>query len=183
MDKDLRSTTWKKLMGNLLHGKKVGIVGFGRIGQQTATLLLPFGVELSYCDMDTKTCSCDCSKKKLEDILAWADIITLHISTTAGCEYLIGEKELQLMKENSWLVNVARGGVVDEAALYNELKKGHLAGAAIDVFEHEPYDGPLKELDNTIITPHIGSYAKEGRIQMEIDSVKNLLSCLEGENG
>jgi D-3-phosphoglycerate dehydrogenase len=170
-------------MGNLLHGKKVGIVGFGRIGQQTATLLLPFGVELSYCDMDTKTCSFDCSKKKLEDILAGADMITLQSSTTAGGEYRSGEKELQLMKENSWLVNVARGGVVDEAALYNELKKGHLAGAAIDVFEHEPYDGPLKELANTIITPHIGSYAKEGRIQMEIDSVKNLLSCLEGENG
>ena len=83
------------------------------------------------------------------------------------------------MKKGAWLVNMARGGVVDEDALYNALKEGRLAGAAVDVFEKEPYNGPLAQLQNVIITPHIGSYALEARVAMEATSVENLLRGLD----
>lgn len=86
------------------------------------------------------------------------------------------------MKKGAWLINTARGGIVDETVLYAYLKKGYLSGAALDVFEEEPYAGPLKELDNVILTSHVGSYAKEARIEMEIKSVRNLLKGVEEYN-
>ena len=86
---------------------------------------------------------------------------------------------LSLMKKSAFLVNCSRGGIVDEKALYSLLKNDKIAGAAIDVFEKEPYDGPLKKLKNVILTPHIGSYAKEARIQMERQAVDNLLTGLK----
>ena len=82
------------------------------------------------------------------------------------------------MKNGSWLINTSRGGAVDESALYENLKNKHLAGAAIDVFEKEPYSGPLTKLDNIILTPHVGSYAREARIEMERQAVENLLKGL-----
>lgn len=82
------------------------------------------------------------------------------------------------MKSNSFLINVSRGGVVDENALYDVLESNGLAGAAIDVFEKEPYDGPLLNLSNVVLTPHIGSYAAEAKLQMEIDAVDNLILSL-----
>ena len=92
---------------------------------------------------------------------------------------IIKSKELALMKEQAILINISRGGVVDENALYQLLKNNRLKGAAIDVFSDEPYNGPLCELDNVILTPHLGSYAREGKLQMEIDAVKNLIQALK----
>ena len=86
---------------------------------------------------------------------------------------------MSIMKDGAFLVNIARGGVVDEVALYDALKGGKLGGAAIDVYTKEPYDGPLCELENVIMTPHLGSYAKEGKLQMEIDAVKNFIQAVE----
>lgn len=178
MDKELKRGVWKKRMGNLLFGKKVGIIGFGRIGEKVGELLTVFKTELAYCDLEARPCAFIRERKELNEILRWSDILTLHLSpSTASCP-VIGIKELQLMQKGGWLVNVSRGGVVDEEALYEALKAGHLSGAAIDVFEKEPYNGPLRELDNVILTPHIGSYAKESRIKMEIDAVTNLIEAL-----
>ena len=179
MDRELRAGTWKKRMGNLLHGKKIGIVGFGRIGQKVAELLLPFGVEVNYYDVCEVSCNLSCSPQEMENLLSWADIITLHVSTRNEKGSVIGREELRQMKNGAWLVNVARGEVVDEDALYDALKEDRIAGAAVDVFEKEPYDGPLAQLDNVIITPHIGSYALEARAAMEATSVENLLRGLE----
>lgn len=178
MDRQLRDGIWNKQMGNLLQGKKIGIIGFGRIGQRVAELLEPFGVKLVYCDLKQQSCSINCSEKKFDEILQWADIITLHLSLPPGCGPVLGEKELSAMKQGSWLVNVSRGGVVDEDALYCFLKNGHLSGAALDVFEQEPYIGTLRELPNVILTPHIGSYARESRVEMEMQAVENLLKGL-----
>lgn len=182
MDREVRAGIWKKRMGNLLNGKKIGIIGFGRIGQKVAELLMPFGVELAHCDI----CACDCSlpvsPMAMDELLAWADIVTLHCSASQSGGALLGAEQLSKIKKGSWLVNASRGGLVDEAALYHALKDGHLAGAALDVFEKEPYRGPLAELDNIILTPHIGSYAREGRIEMEIQAVENLLKGLRDED-
>jgi len=176
MDRELRTGNWRKQMGNLLEGKKVGIVGFGSIGQKVGALLKGFNTERAYYDVklqDTRV-----PYKDLDALIAWADIITLHCSAGAGDKPLIGESEIACMSKGSWLVNAARGGVVDEAALVTALKNGHLAGAAIDVFDEEPYQGGLAHLENVIVTPHIGSYAVEDRIRMELMSVENLLKGL-----
>ncbi len=178
MDRELRHSLWEKRTGNLLHGKKVGIIGFGRIGQKVSELLLPFGVEISYCDVCDISCNLPCSPQNIESLLSWADIILLHLSTPNEPLPLIGKKEIQKMKKGSWLINVSRGGIVDEQALYSALKNDHLAGATIDVFDKEPYDGPLSELENVILTPHIGSYAKEARVEMEMQAAKNLIKGL-----
>ena len=180
MDKELKSGTWKKRMGNLLFGKKIGIIGFGRIGKKVGLLLSAFETELAYCDPEPKTCAFNCDNKEFHEILNWADILTLHLSSLTNFCPIIGKKELQLMRMGSWLVNVSRGGVVDEEALYHTLRKGHLSGAALDVFAQEPYTGPLRELDNVILTPHIGSYAKEARVEMELQAVENLIEGLAG---
>jgi D-3-phosphoglycerate dehydrogenase len=115
----------------------------------------------------------------LKELLCWADIITIHVGVG---EKLIGGKEFQHMKKGALLINTSRGGVVDESVLYEYLKNGNLSGAALDVFEEEPYFGDLKELDNVILTPHIGSYAMEARVEMEKQAVENLLKGLEDFN-
>ena len=86
-----------------------------------------------------------------------------------------------MMKKSAYIINVARGGLIDELALYNCLKNGDIGGAVMDVYESEPYNGSLKELDNVILTPHIGSYAMESRIQMELEATNNLIESLEEE--
>lgn len=178
MDRFMRNGKWEKQMGNLLCGKKIGIIGFGRIGQKVCELLSAFGAELAYCDTENKPSSLNCCRKNLEDILKWADIVTLHVSFASASKPLIGEREIRLMRKDSWLVNISRGGAVDEEALYQALKEGRLSGAAIDVFEQEPYVGPLIEFDNVLLTPHIGSYAEEARMKMEIEAAENLLKGL-----
>ncbi|MBL7074343.1 phosphoglycerate dehydrogenase [candidate division KSB1 bacterium] len=181
MDSELRAGVWNKRMGNLLYGKKVGIIGFGRIGQKVAELVMTFGVEVGYCDVCEISCDLSCTAKEFENLLAWSDIITLHISAQKEMVLILGEKEIGMMKEGAWLVNVARGGIVDEEALYQTLKRNHLAGVALDVFGSEPYNGPLSTLNNVIITPHIGSYALEARVAMEMESVENIIVGLKGK--
>ena len=175
MDSELRSGIWKKRMGNLLSGKKIGIIGLGRIGRKVAELLEPFGVEIGYHDVIVASRKLPWRAYDLHALLAWADITTIHLSPSNQAAPVIGDQEIQLMNQGSWLVNVARGGVVDEQALYAALKSGHLAGAALDVFKQEPYNGSLKSLENVILTPHIGSYAREARVEMELQAVKNVL--------
>ncbi len=176
MDSDIRKNKWEKLMGNLISGKKVGLIGFGRIGRRVAGLLKPFSCEVAYADPFVEDGLDGFKRLKMQELLSWADIISVHVSVS---NTIIGEKEISLMKKGGWLINVSRGGVVDEGALYKALKAKHLSGAALDVFEKEPYDGALKELDNAILTPHIGSYAVEARVEMEIQAVKNLLKGIE----
>lgn len=176
MDRQLRAGVWKKQMGNLLQGKKVAIVGFGRIGKQVARLLEAFDADIAYCDtcrIESPVCCMDKAA-----LLGWGDIVTLHCSSNTEGGPVMGEREIRSMKPGAWLVNASRGGLVDETALQSALKEGRLAGAAIDVFEKEPYTGPLRDLDNVILTPHVGSYAREGRIRMEALAAANLIEGL-----
>ena len=147
----------------------------GRIGSAVAALLNNFGVEIVYFDHIVRTKNKFTKFLGFEVLLKTADIITLHIS---GSQTLLDEKALSLCKEGSFMINCARGGLIDETALYAHLKNGHLAGAALDVFEQEPYTGELKNLNNVILTSHIGSYARESRVEMEIQAVQNLIKGL-----
>lgn len=175
MDREIRAGQWQKRMGNLLQGKKVGIIGFGRIGQKVGEIVKALGAQVAYCDPAVNKTGY--KKLTLEELLAQSDIVTLHLS---GGGTVLGKNELKRMKRGSWLINCARGGAVDEAALGKVLQEGWLAGAALDVFNEEPYNGPLTGLDNVILTPHIGSYAVESRIEMEAEAARNLIKGLKG---
>jgi len=180
-DMSIRKGLWERPMGGLVYGKVVGIIGCGRIGSYLAKLLSNFGCRILGCDTG---CGNDgfvnyVNKASLEDLLQESDIVTLHLPYTEETHHLINETRINRMKQDAVLVNVARGGLVDEAALYKALKSGHLSGAALDCFEKEPYTGPLKDLDNVLVTAHIGSYAREGRILMEEQAVNNLLQSLK----
>ncbi|MEG2172333.1 MAG: phosphoglycerate dehydrogenase [Desulfovibrionaceae bacterium] len=177
MDREVRAGVWKKRMGSLLMGKKVGIVGFGRIGRAVARLCLAFGAEVAFADPvaeDTTTL-----RKSLPELLAWADIITLHCPKPQDGSVLLDGTHLRMMPKGARLVNAARGGLVDEGVLAELLQSGHLAGAAIDTFVKEPYVGALTHVDTALLTPHVGSYAVEARIGQEVDTIKNLLGALD----
>jgi len=111
-------------------------------------------------------------------LLAWSDILTLHVSVSPKTNVILTKERIKLMKKGSCLINVSRGGLVDEAALYDALHAQYLSGAALDVFESEPYDGPLRFLNNVILTPHIGSYTRESRERMEMEALDNLIEGL-----
>lgn len=172
MDATVRIGKWEKLTGNLLSGKKVGIIGFGKIGKKFAELLKPFHCEIAYTDPVADDRLSGLKRLSKEDLLKWADIISIHI---CGKDNIIGKDEFALMKKESWIINTSRPDAIDEAVLYKYLKSGHILGAALDVFKDEPYNGPLRALDNVILTPHVGSYAQEARVKMEIEAVRNLL--------
>lgn len=179
MHLEMKTGVWKKRMGNLLRDKKVGIVGFGRIGRRVAELLLPFGAEISYSDPRPPEFFPQATARSLDSLLAWSEIMTLHCSPPANSKPLLGREQISLMKKGAFLINTSRGSVLDEAALFHALKNNSLSGTALDVFCEEPYKGPLLDLTNVILTPHIGSYAAECRIQMEREAVQNLLSALK----
>lgn len=179
-DRKIREGIWQKKMGSLLQSKIVGIVGLGRIGKKTAKLIKHLGAKIVYFDPIVDIKGLDGFERlSLPKLFKKADIISLHLSYSKQNYKLIGKRELGLIKKGAFLINTSRSEIVDEQALYDALKNGPLAGAALDVFESEPYNGTLRELDNVILTPHIGSYAKEARIEMEMEAVKNLLLGLE----
>jgi D-3-phosphoglycerate dehydrogenase len=183
-DAALKNRQWKKQTGNLIFSKTIGVIGLGRIGRLVAELFRSIGNPVVGSDLYADR---QWAEKKgvdlvsFEKVLQQADIVSLHIPGNKDKTPVIGEKEIEKMKDGAFLVNLSRGGVVDEAALYKALKNGKLVGAAVDVFTQEPYSGPLCELENIILTPHIGSYAREGKLQMEIDAVSNLIYALKNE--
>jgi D-3-phosphoglycerate dehydrogenase len=174
MDRDLHEKRWTKKIGHQLEGKTVAIVGFGRIGRRVAALLAPFDAHVLAVDPYLEPAA-DLPLVSLEEALPRADILTLHCS---GDFCLLGERELALLKPGAFVLNAARGGLVDEAALLKALGTGRIAGAWLDAFEQEPYDGPLASCPNVLLTPHVGSYTRECRARMEAEAVDNLIAAL-----
>jgi D-3-phosphoglycerate dehydrogenase / 2-oxoglutarate reductase len=171
LDRRLRAGEWAKAQGPLLAGKSVGIIGYGRIGRRVGELVSAFGATaLPY---DPLTAPGD-----LGAVLAASDIVTLHLAYSAEVRHLIDAAAIARMRKGAYLVNASRGGLVDEAALHDALVSGHLAGAALDVFEQEPYAGPLAALDTVVLTPHVGSAAIEVRKRMETEAAANLVEAL-----
>jgi D-3-phosphoglycerate dehydrogenase len=180
-DRNIRAGIWKKEIGSLLSGKKIGVLGLGRIGKSVARLFELLGNEIYASDVNPDKTWSDRHMVKMVDIetlFSQCDLISIHLPGNSSEDPIVGIELLRKMKPTAYLINVARGGVVDEEALYVCLKDQKIAGAAVDVFHEEPYSGKFKTLDNMILTPHLGSYAKEGKLQMEIDAVKNLLKLL-----
>lgn len=177
-DKGIREGRWVRPMGGLLYKKTVGIIGCGRIGTRLARMLKAFECDVLGCDIILEHCD-DCRLVNMDELLSVSDIVSLHLSYSVQTHHIINKQRLAQMKKGAYLVNAARGGLVDEVELYKVLKSDHLAGAAIDCFELEPYNGPLKELNNVLLTGHIGSYAREGRLMMEMQAVGNLLAALK----
>ena len=177
------SGTKDGLIGNLLCGKTVGIVGAGAIGKRTAALCKAFGCTvLAYNRSKITDASVD-RQVSLEELLSSADIVSLHCPLTAETKGMIGKEQLAQMKKTAFLINTARGGVVDQDALAAALSDRQIAGAALDVFDKEPplpEDHPLLHAPNTIVTPHIG-FASVESLEQRADIVfENLYSWLEG---
>lgn len=181
-DAALKQHKWEKQIGNLIIDKKIGVVGLGRIGKLVATLFRGIGNPVigydPYAD-EVWAKAHNVELASFENVLKEADIVTFHIPSNKDKSPVVDAKELAMMKDGAFLINISRGGVVSETALYDALKSVKLTGAAIDVFTTEPYVGPLCDLDNIIMTPHLGSYAKEGKLQMEIDACQNLINVLK----
>ncbi|RLI06926.1 D-glycerate dehydrogenase [Candidatus Bathyarchaeota archaeon] len=190
-DKYVRAGRWvhawgpKMMLGSDVHGKTLGIVGLGRIGSAVARRAKGFNMRVIYYDVfrrEDLERELGLEYKPLEELLKEADYVTLHVPLTKETYHLIGERELDLMKPTAYLINTSRGAVIDQKALYKALKERRIAGAALDVFEKEPIDpdDPLLELDNVVLTPHIGSASIETRKKMAMIAAENLVSVLRG---
>ena len=163
-NQNLKEGKWEKKMGSLLQGNTLGIIGLGTVGKALIRLVQGFDfIVLAYDQVKDEKFQREYNVQytELNTLLKESDIVSLNINLTDQTKYLINKTRLKLMKSDSVLINTSRGEIVDELALYTALKNGELAGAGLDVFEQEPYLGPLIELENVVLTPHIGSYAKE----------------------
>ncbi|MCD6530522.1 phosphoglycerate dehydrogenase [Candidatus Bathyarchaeota archaeon] len=177
---------WRRFIGFELMGKTVGIVGFGRIGRRVARKLSGFDVKLIVYDPyvnSEEVKRYGAELVSLEHLLKSSDVVTLHVKLTEETRYLINKERLKLMRRGSFLINTSRGAVVDEEALYEALKNGDLAGAALDVFEHEPVsrDNPLLTLDNVIVSPHMANFSVEALRRMDLMNARDLELFFKGE--
>lgn len=185
-DAALKAGSWdrKRFQGVELHGKTLGILGLGRIGQQVASRARAFGMEVLAHDPFLDAAVGDrlgVPLLPLGDLLGRADVVTLHLPLTAKSRGLIGARELARMKPGALLVNCARGGTVDEAALLEALERGHVGGAALDVFEEEPTpNGALVGHPRVVATPHVGAQTKEAQDRASVEAARTLLDALSG---
>ncbi|MAG71493.1 MAG: hypothetical protein CL471_14550 [Acidobacteria bacterium] len=181
LNRKIRSGGWEKKMGRLFSGKTVGIVGMGSIGKRLTLLLKPFNCRILAKD---HVPDIEFAKENkidyvgLDELLRDSDIVTLHLSLDNDTKGLFSIKLFSQMKKESVFINTSRGLIVNEDALYEVLKKGKIGYACLDVYGNEPYTGRLRELDNITLTCHVGSYAKEARVEMERLAVENLLKGL-----
>lgn len=167
-------------LGTELTGKTLGIIGLGRIGQAVAKRAAAFGMKIIYSGHNPK--DWDAEFVSQEELLKRSDVVTIHAAYNPDLKHLINEETLQMMNPSAFLINAARGPVVEEAALVKALKNEEIAGAALDVFEFEPKIGEeLRGLDNVILTPHIGNATVETRSEMGRMAISNVEAVLAGK--
>ncbi len=177
------------LLGKEVSGATLGIVGMGRIGQAVARRAMGFGMRILYAEysgpLSDAQVPCGARweyRESLEDVLRESDIVTVHVPLNAQTRHLIGEREFRVMREGSFLINTSRGPVVDEAALVEALRSGHIGGAGLDVYEREPELAPgLVEFDNVVLLPHLGSGTVETRGRMAEMAAQNAIAVVRGE--
>ncbi|HIP12815.1 MAG TPA: 3-phosphoglycerate dehydrogenase [Arcobacter sp.] len=180
-----KTSSWNRYMGTLLYGKTVGILGMGRIGKSLVHLLNSFNVKFKVYDIKPdlafgRLYNVDFVSK--QEVLTSSDIISVNIPLKKDTKNYITLKELKLMKKNAILINTARGGIINEEDLYIALKEEYIHSAAVDVFEIEPYIGKLKELDNCILTCHMGASTIDSRTDMEVQALEEVIRYKNSES-
>lgn len=176
MNQALHQGVWTKRIGRQLLGSCVAVIGFGRIGRKVGHLLSACGAKVIAVDPLLSGTVENIRIVSMQEALKNADIITVHVS---GEDCLLGYDEFKMMKDGVFVLNVARGGVLDEKALANAIASKKVAGAWLDTFHQEPYNGILCQYDEVILTPHIGSYTAECRRDMEMEAALNLINSLK----
>jgi len=190
-DRLVRSGRWRGfafdfMLGSDLVGKQLGIIGFGRIGQAVAARARAFGMRVAYLSRSVRAASggrpVEAEPMAIDRLLSTSDVVSLHVPLTPETRHLIDQAALARMKRSAYLINAARGPVVDESALVWALSNGIISGAALDVYEEEPTVHPgLLRLDNVVLAPHLGSSTTETRTAMADLAVRNVVAVLAGE--
>ncbi|MBY0430870.1 MAG: D-glycerate dehydrogenase, partial [Rhodospirillales bacterium] len=176
------------MLGHRIWGKRLGIIGMGRIGQAVAHRAKGFGLSVHYHNRKRVHPDIEAELEatyweSLDQMLARMDVVSVHCPHTPATYHLLSARRLKLMQPHSYIVNTARGEVIDENALTRMLARNELAGAALDVFEHEPAINPkLLGLDNVVLLPHMGSATIEGRIDMGEKVLINIKTFIDGHN-
>ncbi len=182
----LKEKRWerKRFMGTEVYGKILGVVGLGRIGSEVAKRAQ--GLQMRVIAYDPFVSSEKAEEMgitlfELEELLPQVDYLTVHTPLTSDTKGMIGEREIGLMKKGAGIINCARGGIIEENALYKALKEGKIAGAALDVFEKgKPFDSPLLELDSIVLTPHLGACTKEAQKRVATVIASQVVDALKG---
>jgi len=182
----LKTGSWNRLIGRRITEVSVGIIGVGRIGGRVIEMLSALGVrEIRYFDIrdvDVKPMpGTQCISSTYAEVLKQCDIVSLHVPHNGTTNYLIDKASLEMMKGDAILINTSRGKVINENDLLEHLEKGKLSALALDVFEDEPYVGPLTKFPRCVTTPHLGSMTLDCRARMEIESVADAIRVLRGE--
>lgn len=185
-DAAMRRGEWPLVLGHVLKGKTLGILGLGKIGTEVATVARAFGMQVIAWGptlTDERAARSGASFMPLEEVLKAADVVSIHLALSEQSRNLLSEARLRLMKKSAYLVNTARGAIIDETALVKILRENAIAGAALDVFVDEPLpkDHPLLELDNVVLTPHLGWPTDSGFEGFANHAVDNILDYMEGK--
>jgi glyoxylate reductase len=181
-----RWTGWSptQLLGADVSGKTLGIIGMGRIGQAVARRAVGFRMPVRYHTrqpLATSSLSREWEHRSLRDLLGEADVVTIHVPLTPATQHLIGARELAWMRPTAYLINTARGPIIDEWALADALKLGIIAGAGLDVYEREPaIHSAMAQLKQVVLLPHLGSATLHARVQMGLVCLENIQAVLDG---
>ena len=186
LDARMRQGIWDKttFQGEELFRKTLGLVGFGRIGRRVHDLVAPLEMKVYVFEPllpDHLFPPTVIRVPRLEELLPMVDIVSLHCPLTDRTRHLIGARELGMMKKNAWLINTARGGIVDEEALIEALRERKIAAAGLDTFQKEPPEDVqrLAEAGRVVLTPHSGAATRESFVRMGVEAAKNVLTVLE----
>jgi len=174
------------LLGSAIQGRRLGIVGMGAIGQALARRARAFGMSVAYSNRRAVSPEIEAElaadRLSLDELLATSDVVSINCPYSSETHHLIGPEQFELMRSSAYLVNTARGPIVDEAALVHALRTGEIAGAGLDVYEHEPQLEPgLVDLDNAVLIPHLGSATIETRAAMATLAARNTVAVLSGQ--
>jgi len=186
LNEEVKRGAWPRSNGTELMGKTLGVVGLGAIGRNLAVRAKAFGMRVvaydPYID-EAFARQHGVEQAAFEEVIAKSDFISLHLPLDKNTRHIIGKKEIEAMKRGAFLINTARGGLIDEQAAAQALQSGKLGGLGLDVYETEPVvNSPLAELDNVVMTPHTGAHTNEAIAAMGMMAVRNLIAVLNGED-
>ena len=183
-DRSVREGAWNRPMGRLVQEVTIGIIGVGRIGSRVIRLLEPFHPTILANDIDTEIHGKSMPNTQwcsIDEVVSKADIITMHIPMCSENRHFVNRHLIAQMKTGAFLINTSRGGIVDTEALTDALAQNHLGGAALDVFEKEPYEGSLTKFDKVVLTAHIAASARKSRYLMELGAVEDCIRVLNNK--